>query len=117
MHCSTNTKKETVLKHFEEAITDYGTPFSIRTNKERENTLIWKLVTEIKDNGRRSFLASSSLHNQRIKQLCRDLWNSVCCTLYYMFQAVEVQGKEKLIKIEKVKKCETNKNYVAASNK
>ena len=96
MHCSTNTKKETILKHFKEAITDYGSPSSIRTNKGWENTLTWKLITEIKDNGRRSFLASSSVHNRRIKQLCRDLWNSVCCTSYYMFPAVEVQGKEKL---------------------
>ena len=88
LHCSTNNKKETVLKLFEEAIIAYGAPSRIRTDKGGENTLIWELMTEIRGNERGSFLASSSVHNQRIERLSRDLWNAVCCT----FQAIEVQG-------------------------
>ena len=48
LHCSTNYKKETVLKLFEEAITDYGAPSRIRTDKGGETTLIWELMTEIR---------------------------------------------------------------------
>ena len=89
-HCSINNKKETVLKLFEVVIIDYGAPSHIQTDKGGENTLIWELMPEIKGNERGSFLASPSVHNQRIEWLWRDLWNAVCCTFYYMFQAMEV---------------------------
>ena len=92
MHCSTNYEKETVLKLFQEALTDYGAPPRIRADKGGETTLIWELMTEIRDNGRGIFLASSSVHYQRIKWLWRDLWNAVCSTFCYMFPAMEVQG-------------------------
>lgn len=73
LHCSTNNKKETVRKLFEEAITDYGAPSRIWIDKRGENTLISKIMAEIRGNGRRSFLASSSVHNQRTERLWRDL--------------------------------------------
>lgn len=57
LHCSTNNKKETVRKLFEEAITDYGAPSRIWIDKRGENTLISKIMAEIRGNGRRSFLA------------------------------------------------------------
>ena len=98
LHSSTNNKKGTVLKLFEEAIIDYGGPSHIQTDKGVENTLIWELMAKIMGNGRGSFLSSSSIHNQRIERLRRDLWNDVCCTFYYMFQAMEVQGKRKFKK-------------------
>ena len=42
----------------------------------------------------------SLLHHQfiRIERLWRDLWNAVCCTIYYIFQAMDVQGKRKFKK-------------------
>lgn len=67
------SKKETVRKLFEEAITDYGAPSRIWIDKRGENTLISKIMAEIRGNGRRSFLASSSVHNQRTERLWRDL--------------------------------------------
>ena len=95
LHCSTNNKKETVLKLFEEVITDYGAPSRIWIDKRGENTLISKIMAEIRGNGRRSFLASSSVHNQRTERLWRE-----CSLLYilYMFQAMEVQCKRKFKK-------------------
>ena len=78
LHCSTNNKKETVLKLFEEAIVDYSAPSRIRTDKGGENTLIWELMTGIRGNGRGSFLASSSVHKNRTV-MERSL---ECCLLY-----------------------------------
>ena len=63
--------------------------------KGGENTLIWEFMTEIRGNGRGSFPTSSSVHNQRIEWLLRDLWNAVCFTFYYMFQAMEEIQKPK----------------------
>ena len=73
LYCSTNNKKETVLKHFEEAIADYGDLSRIRTGKRGENTIIWEIMTEIKDNGTGTFLASPSVYNQSIRRSCVDL--------------------------------------------
>ena len=98
MHSSTNNNKGTVLKLFEEAIIDYGGPSRIQTAKGGENTLIWELMVKIMGNERGSFLSSSSIHNQRIERLWRNLWNAVCCMFYYMLQAMEVQGKRKFKK-------------------
>ena len=66
-------KKKQSVKLFEEAITDYGAPSRIWIDKRGENTLISKIMAEIRGNGRRSFLASSSVHNQRTERLWRDL--------------------------------------------
>ena len=74
--------KKTVLKLFEEAIRDHGAPSRIRTDKGGKTTLFWELMTEIRGNGGGIFLASSSVHNQRIEWLWRDLWNAVCCVFY-----------------------------------
>ena len=92
LHCSTNNRKETVLSLFEEALQISGVPSRVRTDKGGENVLIWERMTELRGPDRGSFLAGSSVHNQRIERLWRDVWTSVACDFYYTFQAMEDQG-------------------------
>ena len=91
--CSTNNKKETVMTLFQEAINQLGVPSRLRTDKGGENVLLWESMTALRGPNRGSFIAGSSVHNQRIERLWRDVWNSVTCEFYYTFQALEDSGK------------------------
>ena len=92
LHCSTNNKAATVSYLFEHALNDFGTPSRIRTDKGGENIRIWERMTELRGENRGSYVAGSSVHNQRIERLWRDVWNYVCHEFYYVFQAMEDQG-------------------------
>ena len=93
LHCSTNNRSDTVLNLFNEALEQYGVPSRIRTDKGGENVLCWDRMVELRGEGRGSYITGSSVHNQRIERLWRDLWNAVACDFYYTFQAMEDQGK------------------------
>jgi len=90
--CSTNNCKETVSILFEEAIVKCGVPSRIRTDKGGENVLLWDRMVELRGENRGSFIAGTSVHNQRIERLWRDVWNSLACQFYYTFQAMEAEG-------------------------
>lgn len=92
LRCSTNNKAETVAELFNNAAERYGTPSRVRTDKGGENTLVWEKMVHIRGENRGSYLASSSVHNQRIERLWRDVWNYVCNEFYYTFQAMIDQG-------------------------
>lgn len=92
LKCSTNNRKETVADLFDDATASYGVPSRIRTDKGGENVLLWDKMEDIRGRDRGSFIAKSSVHNQRIERLWRDVWNSVCYEFYYAFQSMEDQG-------------------------
>ena len=92
LQCSTNNKAETAVSLFEQALEIYGLPSRVRTDKGGENTLIWRKMIELRGEGRGSYIAASSVHNQRIERLWRDVWNYVCSQFYYIFQAMEAEG-------------------------
>ena len=74
LQCSTNNKAETGVSLFEQALEIHGLPSRVRTDKGGENTLIWrKMVIKLRGEGRGSSIAASSVHNQRIERLCRDV--------------------------------------------
>jgi len=92
LRCSTNNFAETVNALFYEAIDNYGLPSRVRSDKGGENILVWQSMINLRGENRRSYLAGSSVHNQRIERLWRDVWSYVCCEFYYTFQAMEDEG-------------------------
>ena len=79
LQCSANNKAETTVSLFEQAFEIYGVPS--------------RKMIELKGEGPGKYIAASSVHNQRIERLWRDVWNYICSQFYYIFQAMEAQSQ------------------------
>ena len=89
LECSTNNYSETVEQCFVNATEQYQWPSRIRTDHGGENVRIWQLMKERRGANRGSYIAGTSVHNQRIERLWRDVFCYVCHIFYYTFQAME----------------------------
>ena len=49
-------------------------------------------MIELRGKPRRSYIAASSVNNQQIERIWRDVWNYACGQFYYIFQAMEAEG-------------------------
>jgi len=92
LHCSTNNYSETVVRLFQEAVLHYGTPLRVRSDHGGENVLVWNFMEESRGYNRGSAIKRTSTQNQRIERLWRDVFRSVCCTYYYLFHVLELNG-------------------------
>ena len=92
LKCSTNNRKETVHALFQEAVANFGIPSRIRTDKGGENVMVWEEMDNLRGPHRGSYIAGSSMRNQRIERLWRDVWMCICHEYYYLFQAMETEG-------------------------
>ena len=50
-------------------------------------------MIELRGKPRRSYIAASSVNNQWIERIWRDVWNYACGQFYYIFQAMETEGQ------------------------
>ncbi len=73
LSCSTNNTAITVLHLFRKAILEFGVPSQMRTDTGGENTLVCHFMVSYRGPGRGSHIAGSSMHNQRIERLWRDV--------------------------------------------
>ena len=80
--CSSKNKSSTVYKLFLETVTQYGLPSWVRSDQGRENILVAQHMIEHRGLDRGSINVGSSVHNQCIERLWRDMH---CCVtvLYY----------------------------------
>ena len=92
LRCSTNNKKETVERLFLEATNQYSWPSRIRTDKGGENSSIWERMIAYRGADRGSALIGSSIHNQRIERLWRDVFRCFGNIFYYTFKCLEESG-------------------------
>lgn len=80
LHCSNNKCASTVdcIK----IIQSYGLPSRVRSDQGRENILVARHMLEHRGAHRNSMLTGSSIHNQRIERLWRDLFRCAIQLFY-----------------------------------
>ena len=89
LKCSSNNHASTVYDLFIKAVECYGLPSRIRCDQGRENIRVANHMLRHRGEGRSSILVGSSVHNQRIEHLWRDLHRCVSSTFYRLFYYLE----------------------------
>jgi hypothetical protein len=90
LHCANNNKTQTVLSCFRDAIKAFGFPKKIRTDRGGENQSVARLMFKVvREN---SVLTGSSVHNQRVERLWRDLNVAVTRVFASLFYQMENNG-------------------------
>ena len=89
MNCSNNNKASTVYTHFLKAVEKYGLPSRVRSDQGKENKRIAKHMLQHRGLERGSMLTGSSVHNQRIERLWKDMHQSVTKLFYRLFYYLE----------------------------
>lgn len=86
LRCSSNNKAETVLELFINAVESDGCrwPSRIRVDHGVENVQVCDAMVRARGEGRGSFIAGPSTHNQRIERLWRDVFRCVVHLYYYI---------------------------------
>ena len=91
LQASNNNRASTVYEYFISAIRAYGLPSRIRTDQGRENVTVVRHMLHNRGVDRRSVLVGSSVHNQRIERLWRDMHRCVTLLFYRLFYFLEQQ--------------------------
>ena len=92
LHCSTNNCASTVTDLFCHATTLFGIPSRVRSDRGGENVGVCEFMIQNRGLDRGSHIAGSSVRNQRIERLWRDVFRCVCSTFYSLFYYFEEVG-------------------------
>ncbi len=87
--CSTNNEAATVYNLFLQAVRRFSLPLRVRSDQGEENRLVALHMIRHRGAHRRSM---SSVHNQRIERLWRDVFQSVIRLFYRLFYYLEARG-------------------------
>lgn len=89
LKCSRNNTSHTMYEAFLEGIQQYHLPSRVRTDQGGENVLVAQHMIAYRGAERRSVITGSSVHNNRIERLWRDLHQGVTLLYYRLFYYLE----------------------------
>lgn len=90
LNCADNNRATTVLKAFTGAVESFDLPNQIRTDCGGENVDVWRYMIEAHST-ETAVITGSSVHNERIERLWRDVFRCVVCSFYQVFYELEMQ--------------------------
>ena len=92
LQCSSNNQASTMLRLFLSAVHKYKVPSRVRSDHGLENVAVGRYMIETRDSERNSMITGSSVHNQRIERLWRDMHKCVTILYYKLFYFLEHHG-------------------------
>ena len=92
LQASDNNKATTVVCLFLNAVHECGWPSRVCSDKGGENVDVARAMLTARVTGCRVFLVGSSVHNQCIEILWRDVFRCICHFYYALFYEVEDLG-------------------------
>ena len=87
--CTSNIKSTTVYESFLEAVRKYHLPSRVRSDQGGENILVAQHMIRNRGADRNSMIVGSSVHNQRIERLWKDMHKCVTSLFYKLFYFME----------------------------
>lgn len=92
LHASDNNQANSVHRLFRQAVGVCGWPSRLRCDRGGENIDAAQAMLEARGTGQRRVLVGSSVHNQRVGSLWRDVFRCVCHYFYSLFYSMEDSG-------------------------
>lgn len=89
LKASTNNRADTVLDSFQEAVDKYNLPSRVQSDLGLENIEVARYMLERRGCNRGSIITGTSVHNQRIERLWRDINRIVCSRFTNIFLYLE----------------------------
>ena len=89
LKCADNNRAPTVLSYFQESVARFGVSQNVRSDHGGENIGVWHYMIAMQNLDYSCIVTGSSVHNERIERMWRDVHRCVASTCSAIFNELE----------------------------